>query len=686
MILIIIIVSIIVFAIFNQNEKKHQIANETLFNGIQKNYRLLIEIVISSYDLKVCPKCQGVKMELQTVSENGQSVEYSCISCNNKIYSKVIPGKDGTKAYSKIQEIKRMLTILVKNSGNKIFYRQINNSFIVNTAVYGAKGETLQPLSPLKTATIAKLSNGTAIVKIKFPYNSDDINTIRTLKDRKYHPDDNYWSCPVTIENLKQLTSFGWSLDDFLNDLITRSKVYDSEIESITISGGKGELLPHQKIEVGWSDGNFYRTLVADVVKSPSKLDYQSRNEYVNDIDKNGASSTDIRENKHNDPLIIEVKSGSFNVSITKHESFKENRKEVPFWSKLYVYSYDTINCASKTQKEFYSYFRNKFLEGEKIDLQGNTNYAFILYYDLLNNYEKHLDVKIFEAQINLLGEICPKTKTYSFESLLSLLSNRRDSYSIIRFNTLKDMRYQFEHGFIDYDPDEFKLGEKYKGKLGLDKQEVDWLNKFNIPLNTFISKERYCIVTIKHYLLILKKLNESLNAAQTNIDKEVVILKKKYTYKLNGYTPYQREKVYSRAESDIYNAVFRRVENSVRNKLGYRGRVNENTHEITNDKFDKSIGFLLNKLISELESKIDQPVITNFNEAIDKNSKIKVPKRKQIVLDKSEISAIEQKHKLTVKLLNEYLDDDKDDVQEKIEIAESGNEEVETSFTTILN
>jgi hypothetical protein len=131
MILFIIIVAIIVIAILsNQDGRKPQIANETLISAINSSYQLLIDIVISSYDLRVCPKCQRKKMELQTVSENGQSIEYTCVYCNTKINSNLLQGKDGTKAFSQISEIKRLLTILVKNSGNKYFYRRINSTLL----------------------------------------------------------------------------------------------------------------------------------------------------------------------------------------------------------------------------------------------------------------------------------------------------------------------------------------------------------------------------------------------------------------------------------------------------------------------------------------------------------------------------------------------------------------------------
>src|SRR6476620_4660369 len=51
----------------------------------------------------------------------------------------------------------------------------------------------------------------------------------------------------------------------------------------------------------------------------------------------------------------------------------------VPYWSHSYVYSYNELRYATAAQQKFYFSFKDKFLNGEYPDLEGNSNYAFIL-------------------------------------------------------------------------------------------------------------------------------------------------------------------------------------------------------------------------------------------------------------------------------------------------------------------
>ena len=86
---------------------------------------------------------------------------------------------------------------------------------------------------------------------------------------------------------------------------------------------------------------------------------------------------------------------------------------DVPYWAHMYVYSAKDLYYASAEQKKFYSFFRTEFLKGHLIDLKGNTNYAFILMFDLIKQAEKHLDISLLENQLDKLISICPKVEKY---------------------------------------------------------------------------------------------------------------------------------------------------------------------------------------------------------------------------------------------------------------------------------
>jgi len=525
-------------------------------------------------------------------------------------------------------------------------------------------------------------------------------------------------------------------------------------------------------------------------LKKASAIYYKSFQEEKEELEKNKIIHYKM------DNTIIDINSELLDLSIEKDTTI-----DVPYWGHSYVYSYNEINNANQQQKNFYKYFRKLFLKGEFVNIQGFTNYAFILYFDLLNDYEGNKDIKLLEEQFKFLGEICPKTKSYCLLSLMDLLKNRNDSYSITKLQNLQDSSYQYEYGYSNYDPDEYKLGKKYKDELGLSKQEVAWLNKFWNPSNVFTSINGCCIAVIKQYIFILKESNKHLKIKDSSIAKEVTYFKEKITEFYKGRSNYDQDYydvsyLNQRIESEIYLTIFRRIENSVRENFNHKRRIFEDFPYSENNikkEFEKRIGDIIKELVIEFKSQIEKPDLLtqvelngqnvnrwkieltelkdsfqiekkdkfiegvttleetnkkcsnienifyeaskfislyddvyalkyyakyiyydlnsikfnnkqlmnsvkkslfkteeqlnefkeiieelirtrNIENALDSISKIYIPKRKKIFLNKTEIKEVEQKHSGTVELLNEYLNDD--DGVENIE-----NKEVELSF-----
>lgn len=64
-------------------------------------------------------------------------------------------------------------------------------------------------------------------------------------------------------------------------------------------------------------------------------------------------------------------------LNLTQYEG------EVPYWQMGYVRSRDALRYGSTTQRKFYKEFKARFLEGEYLDIKGNSNYCFILLFDL---------------------------------------------------------------------------------------------------------------------------------------------------------------------------------------------------------------------------------------------------------------------------------------------------------------
>lgn len=500
------------------------------------------------------------------------------------------------------------------------------------------------------------------------------------------------------------------------------------------------------------------------------------------------------------DETIIDVNTQNLDLSVEKSEVYSSSNQEPPYWGHTYVYSYDEIKHATKAQKQFYVYFKNQVANGNYVDIQGNTNYAFILYFDFLNEYQNHRDIKLLDEQFKLLGEICPKTRSYSLLSLQDELRKRNDSYSVDKLKDLEEPTYQFEHGYSDYNPDLYKLGNQYKDKLGLNKQEIRWLNKFYNPTNVFLSIEGCCIATVMQYVSLLKKLEKQLKKKETTLTKEVTYFKEKlkaiYVKRNTDWGYYDSGYLGNQAESEVYLTMFKRVENSVRESFGHKRKVSGDfpySDKNLPEEFETKLGNSLNALIEEFKGNVGQPnietqielntqnvnrwrigldelivafkkenidsfiegvihleetnqknpnvenifyqaskfiskydkvqslkyyakyiyydlkskkfdnkeltktvqkslfkteeQINDFKEiiaelietkdiqtALEKISKVYIPKRKRIQLDRSEIEEVEQKHEGTVELLNKYLDDEK----EKTEIDENIERDVE--------
>ena len=83
------------------------------------------------------------------------------------------------------------------------------------------------------------------------------------------------------------------------------------------------------------------------------------------------------------DESIIEVTGSPYEI---KKQGLTKYEKGVPYWKHQYVYSYSEISGATKEQRDFYNFFKYRFLKGEYIDVEGNSNYPFILLFDLLDN------------------------------------------------------------------------------------------------------------------------------------------------------------------------------------------------------------------------------------------------------------------------------------------------------------
>src|SRR5690606_3284613 len=112
------------------------------------------------------------------------------------------------------------------------------------------------------------------------------------------------------------------------------------------------------------------------------------------------------------DDSIIDITDEAY--IIKKDTDLIKYMPGVPYWPHQYVYSYNELNAASEEQKKFYIIFRSNFINRKYYDLEGNNNYAFILLFDLLKDFDSHKIISILEKDLSLLGTFYPKTKSYA--------------------------------------------------------------------------------------------------------------------------------------------------------------------------------------------------------------------------------------------------------------------------------
>jgi len=164
---------------------------------------------------------------------------------------------------------------------------------------------------------------------------------------------------------------------------------------------------------------------------NPIKVEPQKKyNEKRNEITPSQPiNQIDSVESKMKDDSIIDVSDLMStligNIKITSEylpSSSSSSYSSVPYWPHQHVYSYDEINYATQEQRNFYDKFRTEFLKGNVLSLNGNTNYAFILLFDLLSDFEVHKDYKKIEHQLEMLGNTFPRTKSYGVSFLLKKL------------------------------------------------------------------------------------------------------------------------------------------------------------------------------------------------------------------------------------------------------------------------
>jgi hypothetical protein len=119
------------------------------------------------------------------------------------------------------------------------------------------------------------------------------------------------------------------------------------------------------------------------------------------------------------------------------------------------------------------------------------------------------------------------------------------------------------------YDPDDYKLGKKYKEKLKLSPQEVAWLNKFMAYNNVFNSIEGCAVAVIRLYLATIKQMVRRFKDEPVSLMQRLqAIQDEAYKFSLNQpntYMYFDHSQVKATTEADLYYTVYKKAECAVR-------------------------------------------------------------------------------------------------------------------------
>lgn len=108
-----------------------------------------------------------------------------------------------------------------------------------------------------------------------------------------------------------------------------------------------------------------------------------------------------------------------------------EYSKDIPNWNHRYIYSFNELRDTNFEQLSFYNTYKELFFKEEFIDVKGNDNYTFILYFDIIKTFKNNF--KLLKKHFKNLEQNYPITESYV------------NSYLIEQFEENKDFEYSWK-------------------------------------------------------------------------------------------------------------------------------------------------------------------------------------------------------------------------------------------------
>lgn len=115
-----------------------------------------------------------------------------------------------------------------------------------------------------KKVTLAENQQGEKVLRIEFPYDVETLTLIRELPGRKWHAEQKCWSAPIFPDTLKQLQTWGFTIDPTLLNSLSTEKEKTKVAVTKKLKHINGDLYPFQKEGVHFIENNNGRALIAD--------------------------------------------------------------------------------------------------------------------------------------------------------------------------------------------------------------------------------------------------------------------------------------------------------------------------------------------------------------------------------------------------------------------------------------
>lgn len=246
----------------------------------------------------------------------------------------------------------------------------------------------------------------------------------------------------------------------------------------------------------------------------------------------------------------------------------------VPTWVHQYVYSADEINGATTDQRNFYMFFRDAFARGIYYDIEGNSNYSFILLFDIVDGYNVGDNLKVVKGYLDKLGELFPRTKPYIRSSLIRRMKELGDSVGLAAFGDESVGNRDSYYNPYAYGP--WGFGSSRKERLGLTGAEVKLLDRLTYPTNNFLGIQHCCDQVIRLFLRTEKRLAAKYKRVGTDVvtvfdELADTIARKEHRFQKGSYN--YKYSVQS-GPSELHTLIFKYCENSVREAYGHKRKL----------------------------------------------------------------------------------------------------------------